>query len=901
MHIHIKENAKGGGKTPTLLSTKSASILIATSALWPFLTSPALSATQTWQPSGVDGGAGGWDATTLSWSGNSAWINGNDAVFNATPAFPTVSTSGVTANSITANTTTNISGQAVTLSGNAGIAGTGTLTMDSVIAGTAGLNKSGSGTVVINAQSTYTGNTSISDGTVSIGVNDGLSTSTNLTVSGDGSFNANGFQQTVSGVTLRDDGILDDRVGTGRLTSLTDFNLQSGQAFVSLGGNVGLNKTTNGSLILSGANTYTGATNVTGGTLSFTDNNALPTTTVLTINGATTTVNLTGAQISVAGVILRGGATISDSFGGTGSLTSSSDFIMESGTVNARLAGTAGLQKTTDGTVIITEDATYTGPTSISGGSLIVNAGIQSNVQITNGILGGFGVVNGNVTNAGTVQPGYDLSRNLTINGNFTQTATGNLSIKIASASRYNQLVVNQAASLGGKLTLAPVGGYVPRKGDSYRVLTATTGVTGRFSNVTTSPLIKLKLDVIYQPTFVLVNILESRTVFSAIRGLTPNQHSVARALDRLNEGRFGTLLDNLTSENLRKIPQRLDEISPDQIASVFDLNFALADAQAANLKQRFTEICGSEMVGSSSVLAEVGEDPKAPQTVVNARKGLSGNASFSRKSYFAVGAGEFTHIGSDYNARGYDFSTAGFTFGMDKQVTPNLVIGWLAGYASTRTDLSNGGYTDAAGGKVGVYTSHYNDSLYFNSALTGGINTYDFNRNAYRGRAKGEATGAVFDALLNAGKTFRSGLWTYGPDVDVQYTYAYLGSFRESGSQAPLDILDGDSNSLRSRIGFQIARKIPFTSGTLMPALLLGWQHDYLNDNQFVSARFIGSNQAPFTVTTPNLGRDSLNANASLTLTLTNGCSASLAYGAQLGRNNKTSQNVSGTFRIPF
>jgi outer membrane autotransporter protein len=72
----------------------------------------------------------------------------------------------------------------------------------------------------------------------------------------------------------------------------------------------------------------------------------------------------------------------------------------------------------------------------------------------------------------------------LRIMGNYTQTATGNLTVKVGGTdpSLYDQLAVSGCATLDGTLTVTLVGNYVPATGDSIAVLTSTSQ-SGTFSH----------------------------------------------------------------------------------------------------------------------------------------------------------------------------------------------------------------------------------------------------------------------------------------------------------------------------------------------------------------------------------------------------------------------------------
>jgi outer membrane autotransporter protein len=106
--------------------------------------------------------------------------------------------------------------------------------------------------------------------------------------------------------------------------------------------------------------------------------------------------------------------------------------------------------------------------------------------MIQAGLLSGPGTVNGNVSNAGQVNPGgVGAAGLLTINGNYTQTSTGGLSIDLGGtqAGKYDQLVVTGTATLAGTLNVNLIGGFIPSKGEDFHIM-AFASESGTFSQV---------------------------------------------------------------------------------------------------------------------------------------------------------------------------------------------------------------------------------------------------------------------------------------------------------------------------------------------------------------------------------------------------------------------------------
>ncbi|MBK8035992.1 MAG: autotransporter-associated beta strand repeat-containing protein [Verrucomicrobiaceae bacterium] len=218
------------------------------------------------------------------------------------------------------------------------------------------------------------------------------------------------------------------------LTSSLDV-IHNGSGTLTFGGQTiikgtgtGINKSGTGTLQLDGSNTYTGATNVTGGTLNLRHaTDTLSSSSAVTVDGATAVLSIAGNSDTVGAVSLKNGGSIT---GSGGTLTGAS-YAVESGSVSAILGGAGiALTKSTAGTVTLTGANTYSGTTTVSAGALEVNnttgSGTGSGTVTVDSTLKGDGSITAAANNFvyinGTLQVGQTGA---TVGQDFSLTTSG--------------------------------------------------------------------------------------------------------------------------------------------------------------------------------------------------------------------------------------------------------------------------------------------------------------------------------------------------------------------------------------------------------------------------------------------------------------------------------------------
>jgi len=392
------------------------------------------------------------------------------------------------------------------------------------------LAKKGAGTLVLSGAGSYTGKTTVQDGTLRLGADNVLPDASAVTVSGNAAgvtatLDLAGYSDTIGSLTLggstaTSGAAVTTGVGTLTLGGDVTYNSANNPLGATISGKVdlgaatrtftvndsatvandltvsaaisgtgaGLIKAGAGTLVLSGANTYTGGTNISVGALVLSSAGTLgDSANALTMSGGR--LDLGTLSQTVGAVSITAAAGSADTIG-NGSLTGTSYSASNASgnvIVSANLLGDATLTMSGAGTLTLSGTNTYTGTTTVSAGVLqaatraaLPGYDSADRVVINGGtllvVLGGgwtIGDVETVVANATKTSGTLALD---TSSGDATQTTAWDLGGLGLTKLGGNALTLNRANTITGTTTI---------RGGTLKLQNAGAGLTQTLGSLT--------------------------------------------------------------------------------------------------------------------------------------------------------------------------------------------------------------------------------------------------------------------------------------------------------------------------------------------------------------------------------------------------------------------------------
>lgn len=630
-----------------------------------------------------------------------------------------------------------------------------------------------------------------------------------------------------------------------------------------------------GSATLSGTNSYTGPTSISGGLLALVGPGSIATS--------------SGVNVSAAGMFdisgTTGGAVITTLSGddtglvwlGAQTLTLSN----ASSTFDGLIFGAGGL-RISGGVETLTGPQFYSGPTTVDGGMLLVNGSIATSNLTTvssGGVLGGTGTVGTTaIGNGGTLMPGLPgtAGGTLTVAGNLTMTpgATYLATVSPAAASLTG---ITGTAQLDGTLKAFGTGGAFT-SGAKYTVLTAAGGLANSFAGLTVAGSFGSMAPTLgSDANDVFLTLTPADLPSHLPAGASQNAINLANAITSVNIGTPPLAFQNLFNLPAPLLQTALAELSGEAATGgqkaaldiTNDFMNILFNPYAGNrgadggfgpmaYAPPATLGTAADRDDSENILgyAKANPRPKPFQPLVS----LGSSAAFQPHwSAWGSAYGGQATVGGNAAAGSAETTTtvAGYAAGLDYRTDPDTVMGFALGGGSGNWSLGNG----LGGGRsnvfqIGGFASKRIGVAYVSAGLAYGAHWLSTSRTVTVAGAdilNADFLASTLSGRLEGGYRIETRDFAVTPYGAVQVTAFSTPAYSETADAGTpafaLSYAGRNFAATRTELGGWADKRLRLPDGNaLVLRARLAWAHDF-NTDQSAQAVFQTLPGATFTV----------------------------------------------------
>jgi autotransporter-associated beta strand protein len=809
-----------------------------------------------------------------------------------------------------------------------------------VISGAGDFQKSGAAALTLSGDNTYTGATTITGGTlivtgslaslsvdVAAGALFDMSPATDTTyagvISGAGDFQKSGAAMltlsgdqtytgdtTISGGTLRVIGSLGSQSVDVAAGALFDMRPAADATYAGVISGAGdFQKSGAATLTLSGDQTYTGDTMITAGILRLTG--SLASQSVAVADG--TLFDFSPATDTTYAGVISGAGTFLKS--GTATLTLSGDSTNTGATwVMEGLLDVTGALASHDYQIDAGAGIRFASNASIDGDAVVNGTWTSPLLTVgSTGTLMGVGTINGDVESHGVIAPGLSAGT-LTINGDLLLGSGSLLNLEITPTASDLLHVTGATTISGGSLHVAIASGYYT-SGQQFTLLSSDGGLTGDYQTITIDNRSSfLRFSVENTDTATVGTLSGSASVVRlpyAIAATTRNSYGASLGLTGATLAAtpaMQSVLAKIDFMTLAEAEQGMRQMSPEPYSALVETSFAAMRLFSDTIRERayatrgggesvLAMVPGGEMSRMTELASrEIGSD--AP-TGITAKSGTAGGLGL-----FVKPVGQYVNFDSAKNRTGFQSWQYGMVAGGDLAVNDNLLAGFQVGYVHSDLSFSDTatstGRSDTFLG--GLYASYASGGFYADGLVQAGAAWNRLVRKIEFGSISSQPEGTyvsfLFGGSLTTGYDWTFGTFKAGPVATLDYGYVAVPGFSETGdAELGLSVRDFSGNSLKTGLGAKVSGT--FTAGektTISPDVSLRWGHEFLDDSQNVKARFNGSPTSSFSAKTGDPARDNLLVDAGVSLGVSDSTKLYLRYSGQLlGQGTQTQAGAVG------
>lgn len=604
-------------------------------------------------------------------------------------------------------------------------------------------------------------------------------------------------------------------------------------------------------------------------------------------NGSVNIGAVAGQSAAAAGTIHAGNVIFGDGLGdqGVGSLVfnhteANYDF-------NPAISGFGTILQSAGTTVLTGNSFGFTGITSITGGSLLVDGVLGSSLNVeAGGTLGGHGTLGSGgsslvtVQNGGTLAPGNSIGT-LTINGDLNFKSGSTYAVEITGSGTSDRTDVTGVANIdGGTVAVTALDAQTSyQNSQSYRILTAAGGLTGAFTNTVSSSAF-LDASTVYDANnaYLMVGLKdtgETGPLFESVAN-TRNEISTARALDTLEQSGQSLALYN-----------RLLVLNADQARAAYNQLSGEIHASAKAALIEDSHFIDAAM--NDRLRAALGETPSSP-IIINAYgpdDKVIAPGETNRYGAWGQAFGGWARNDSDGNAGSLDHSTGGFLAGIDGTLAQDWRLGFLAGYSHATFD-SDGTHSSGSSDNyhVGVYGGSQWGPVSFRSGLAYTWHDIETDRsvafNGFNENADADYNAGSFQAFGELGYRIDLQRASLEPFANLSYISLHTDSFEETGGASALAGDSETTNTTFTTVGVRASSDLTLGSVETSVRGAIGWRHAYGDTTPLSTASFAGSDA--FTVAGVPIAEDTALIEAGIDFKLTPSAKLGFSYFGQFG-----------------
>lgn len=605
-----------------------------------------------------------------------------------------------------------------------------------------------------------------------------------------------------------------------------------------------------GTLILTGANSYTGGTTVANGTLQIG-------------NG--------GASGSITGDVLNNATLV---------FNRSNDF-----TFAGALTGNGAIRQIGSGKTDLTGNSNgFVGVTTIESGTLAVNGQLGGALDVlAGGRLQGSGTV-GNTVVSGVIAPGNSIGT-LSV-GNILFNKGSIYEVEVNAAGGSDLIKASGTASIAGGTVrvLAAAGSYATAT--TYTILTAAGGLAANSAfNGATSNLAFLDPLLSYDATNVYLTMIRNGTAFQNV-GITPNQIATGGGVESLGLGNpvYNAVLNLSAPQARRAFDQLSGEIHASARTMMLEDSRFIRNAVNDRIRTAF-----------DSVGASKGYKDGKPRTEAT----IAGGVAIWGQAF-----GSWGHWNGDGNAARLDRSIDGFFFGADAPVFDNWRFGAVAGYSRSNFNVKD---RLSSGSIENYHAGLYGGTAWGDLALRSGAaytwHNISTSRNAgfpgFADNLRGDYNAGTTQVFGELAYGLRVGGVAFEPFANLAYVNLHTRTFTERGGAAALTSGSADTNTTFTTLGLHASTNVNLGATAAMLKGTFGWRHAFGDVVPNAAMRFTGGGDA-FTIAGVPISRNAAVIEAGLDFALSSAATLSVSYGGQFG-SGVTDQSVRANFNMKF